>query len=134
MTTNYFFFDNLPKLEGELGMTQLLTFNYEYIHHIENVTQEFIDFLSKPFHVNVFITPYISNPPRDKVSTNNDVIVGNITGKVVSMKSLRAENTKLKSENERLVKENNEFRAKLGMPIPKAKLEAAKTTDKKVNG
>ena len=50
------------------------------------------------------------------------------------MKSLRAENTKLKSENERLVKENNEFRAKLGMPIPKAKLEAAKTTDKKVNG
>jgi hypothetical protein len=130
----YDFFGETFTTECIEDHTHSPTFNYEYIHHIENVTQEFIDFLSKPFHVNVFITPYISNPPRDKVSTNNDVIVGNITGKVVSMKSLRAENTKLKSENERLVKENNEFRAKLGMPIPKAKLEAAKTTDKKVNG
>ena len=101
---------------------------------MEEVTQEFIDFLSKPFHINVFITPYISNPPKDRISTNNDAIVSNITGKKVSMKSLRAENTKLKAENEKLLKENNELRSKLGMPIPKAKLEEAKKTDKNVNG
>ena len=114
--------------------TQSPTFNYEYVHHIDSVDQAFIDYLSKPFHVSVFITPYIANMPRDKVSTNNDIIVGNIMGKTVSIKSLRIENAKLRADYEEILKELNEYRLKEGKPIIKQKLENAVAQDKEVNG
>ena len=94
------------------------TFNYSYVHHIDCVDQAFLDFLAKPFHVEVFITPYVANPPRDKVSTNNDVIVGNITGKrpKVTLQGIRKENEALKAENAALINEINKFRKEKGMP------------------
>ncbi len=110
------------------------TFDYSYIHHIDSVDQAFLDYLAKPFHVNVFITPYVANPPRDKVSTNNDVIVGNITGKKVTLQSIRKENEELKKENAALIAEVNKYRAEKGQGKYVSKLENAKATDKSING
>ena len=68
--------------------TKAPKFEYEFIHHVDSVTQEFIDWLQRPFHINVFVTPYVSSPPHDKISSNNESIVANITGKKPSRECL----------------------------------------------
>ena len=97
-----------------------VVFNYEFVHHVDSVTQEFIDWLQRPFHINVFVTPYVSNPPHDKISSNNESIVANITGKKPSLegkaqeiRSLKKQLAALQKERDALAKENKELRAKL---------------------
>ena len=48
--------------------------DYEFIHSIDKVTQEFIDFLSQPLEVRLFVSPDVV--PPDKVGTTNGVVVG----------------------------------------------------------
>jgi hypothetical protein len=100
--------------------TKAPKFEYEFIHHVDSVTQEFIDWLQRPFHINVFVTPYVSSPPHDKISSNNESIVANITGKKPSLEGKAAEIRALKKqlgtlqkERDQLAKENKELRAKL---------------------
>jgi hypothetical protein len=51
------------------------TFNYSCVHRVDNVTQEFIDEMqTKSMMVQVFVSPYISDPPHDKLSTSNKII------------------------------------------------------------
>ena len=51
------------------------TFNYSCIHRVDKVTQEFIDEMqNKSMMVQVFVSPYISDPPSDKLSTTNKII------------------------------------------------------------
>lgn len=101
--------------------TKAPKFKYEFVHHVDSVTQEFIDWLQKPFHINVFVTPYVSNPPHDKISSNNEAIVANITGKKPSLegkaaeiRSLKKQLAALQKERDQLAKENKELKAKLG--------------------
>merc|ERR1712167_53373 len=115
--------------------TKAPKFKYEFVHHVDSVTQEFIDWLQKPFHINVFVTPYVSNPPHDKISSNNEAIVANITGKKPSLegkaaeiRSLKKQLATLQKERDQLAKENKELKAKLGGG---AKKKAAKK--KKLN-
>ena len=49
--------------------------DYEFIHSIDKVTQEFIDFLSQPLEVRLFVSPDVV-APKDKVGTTNGVVVG----------------------------------------------------------
>lgn len=83
----YDFFGETFTTETVESETKTPTFNYEFVHHVDVVTQDFVDFLQKPFHINVFVTPHVSNPPHDKLSSNNEAIVANITGKKPTSKS-----------------------------------------------
>mmetsp|Transcript_11659 Transcript_11659/g.20804 ORF Transcript_11659/g.20804 Transcript_11659/m.20804 type:complete len:1079 (+) Transcript_11659:197-3433(+) len=54
-------------------------FDYEFVHHVDVVTKEFIEFLKRPMEFHVFMSPLVQ-PPKDKVSTLNPVIVARMTG------------------------------------------------------
>ena len=50
------------EFNGEIFATECIedhtfspVFNYEFIHHVDCVDQEFIDYLAKPFRVSVFV-------------------------------------------------------------------------------
>jgi hypothetical protein len=114
------------------------TFNYTYVHSVEKVDQEFIDFLQKPFHVSVFVKPHLSNPPVNDLNTKNDVIVGTLTGGAVNTKDpmarLKIENNRLKKENQKLKEENASLRKLLSEPSVQAQLKKAKKLDASLNG
>lgn len=57
--------------------------DYEFVHSIDKVTQEFIDFLSAPLEVRLFVSPDVV-PPKDKVGTANETVVNNIKNGVSS--------------------------------------------------
>ena len=75
-------------------------FNYSYIHHVDEVTQEFIDYLStKSVTIHVFVDPYVSSPPKDKIASTNKVIAKNLGFATDGGESdLRAENAKLRTQ------------------------------------
>ena len=52
--------------QGSHDSSSSPTFDYTAIHHIDCVTQEFIDFLQEPFHINLFVKPHISRPPAGR--------------------------------------------------------------------
>jgi hypothetical protein len=112
-------------------------FEYECIHHVDSVTEEFLAFLQQPFHVSLFIKPYIASPPQDLLSTENPVIFGALSpdGAVAAnsdpITRLKVENSRLKQQNAQLKQENVELRKMLGS---RAKIPVAKSMDKKVNG
>ena len=58
---------NTETLEFDDG-TEHPDFNYSFVHTVENVQQDFIDFLKEPFHVNVFIKPHISSSTASVVT------------------------------------------------------------------
>ncbi len=115
-------------------------FNYSYIHHVDEVTQEFIDYLStKSVTIHVFVDPYVSSPPKDKIASTNKTIAKNlgfVSGGDDS--DLRAENANLRTQIDKLMKENDNLRKKVaelsGQPSVVAKLQNAKETDNIVNG
>ena len=94
----YDFYNETFTTETVESETNSPVFDYEFVHHIDSVTEDFIDYLQKPFHINVFVTPYISNPPNDKISTNNDHVVAAITGKKPSLEGKDKEIRELKKE------------------------------------
>eukprot|EP01051_Picozoa_sp_SAG22_P004377 SAG22_NODE_232_length_14402_cov_58.042159_7_plen_1312_part_00 len=49
--------------------------DYEFVHTIDSVTQEFIDFVASPLEVRFFVCPDVV-PPKDKVGMSNTVVVG----------------------------------------------------------
>lgn len=103
----YDFFGETYTTETIESETNAPVFDYEFVHHIDEVTQEFIDYLQKPFHINVFVTPYISNPPGDKISTNNEHVVAAITGKKPSLEGKDNEIRELKKQLAEVRKERD---------------------------
>jgi hypothetical protein len=63
------------QVEIETSSPQL---HYEYIHHIDVVTQEFLDFLDKPLEIHLYISPVVA-APKDTISTTNEIVKLNIT-------------------------------------------------------
>ena len=92
-------------------------FNYSYIHHVDEVTQEFIDYLStKSVTIHVFVDPYVSSPPKDKIASTNKVIAKNLGFATDGGDSdLRAENAKLRTQVDKLLKENESLRQKVNL-------------------
>ena len=57
--------------------------DYEFVHSIDKVSQEFIDFLSTPLEVRLFVSPDVV-APKDKVGTSNETVQNNIKNGVTS--------------------------------------------------
>ena len=62
-------------------------FSYECVHEIFPVEQKHLDMMQQPFHVNVFVKPYVAKPPQDVLSTDNPVIIGSFSNKAVAKNS-----------------------------------------------
>merc|ERR1712150_108511 len=45
-----------------MGGTRTPDYDYEFVHHVDNVTQEFIDSLQKPIEIKLFSSPYVFVP------------------------------------------------------------------------
>lgn len=77
----YEFFGELFTTETVEQNTRSPEFEYSFIHHIDVVTQPFIDYLmNQRIEFAIFASPYIMDPPKDKISTDNAVIVENLGG------------------------------------------------------
>ena len=96
-------------------------------------------FLHSKWTIHVFVDPYVSSPPKDKISSTNKVIAKNLGFTTDGGDSdLRAENAKLRTQIDKLLKENESLRQKVaelsGQPSVVTKLQNAKETDNAVNG
>merc|ERR1712032_1593064 len=135
-------------------------FAYSYVHHIESVTQEFLDFLDKPMSFQVYVAPYIKVNEGDQPSTSDPVVVSRITGRALDVpsidkmdekalrrhaqnmeKSLAAKNAKIQEAQEkisnltRLLQERTAELEKLtGGSSKNASIAGAKAADAAVNG
>jgi len=81
----YEFFGETFTTESVEQNTRNPVFNYSFVHHIECVTDEFVEYLNKEsMPIDVFVNPFVE-PPPDLVSTSNQLIVEAIrTGKPVN--------------------------------------------------
>lgn len=127
---------NTETIEFDDG-TEHPDFNYSFVHTVENVQQDFIDFLNEPFHVNIFIKPHVTTNSSSVIDTRNNTVQLNITGEVhgeMTMKTLKQENAKLKKELAKLKAENNELKkiCRENSTVRSA-LEKAKQMDKFLN-
>lgn len=71
---------------GELFTTESVeqntrspVFNYECVHHVDCVTQQFIDYLQNArLEFQIFVNPFIMDAPKDRISTSNPAIVAQL--------------------------------------------------------
>eukprot|EP00501_MAST-03F_sp_TOSAG23-6_P000187 GSMAST32.ASY1.ANO1.190.1 assembled CDS len=97
---------------GELFTTETITeetdnpiFNYTYIHHLDAVTDEFIQWLKKPMEFHLHVSPVVKDT-GDEISSKNPHVHATLSGKVSSFatkselikKISKLENTKTKLE------------------------------------
>ncbi|KAE9137335.1 hypothetical protein PF010_g1339 [Phytophthora fragariae] len=75
----YEFLGELFTTESVEQNTRSPVFNYEFIHHVDCVTEQFIEYLqSARLEFQVFVNPYILDPPKDKISTKNPAIAAQL--------------------------------------------------------
>ncbi|KAF4321602.1 hypothetical protein BBO99_00004572 [Phytophthora kernoviae] len=75
----YEFLGELFTTESVEQNTRSPVFNYEFIHHVDCVTEQFIEYLqSARLEFQVFVNPYILDPPKDKISTSNPAIAAQL--------------------------------------------------------
>eukprot|EP01052_Picozoa_sp_SAG31_P036049 SAG31_NODE_4441_length_3226_cov_17.203070_1_plen_175_part_10 len=92
--------------------------NYTFVHTVEKVTQEFIDFLSKPMEVKLYVSPDVV-PPKAKVGTSNPQIVDNFkngysgSGPQTGGISVGADAAALAAKNEIMAKEIRDLKAEV---------------------
>ena len=135
----YNFFGQTYTTEVVQQVTNHPHFSYSYVHHVDEVTQEFVDYLSnKSITVHVYVDPFISQPPKDKIASTNKMIAKNLGFAESDDADLRAANAKLRTEVDKLTKENIKLWQRIkeleGASGVKMKLEEAKSTDAAVNG
>ena len=94
--------------------------------------------LPRPRQVSLFIRPHVADIPSDKISTDNAVVVGTLTGGKIQtndpLARLKVENARLKAENTSLKEQNASMRKLLQNSSVQEALKKAKLTDKMVNG
>jgi hypothetical protein len=136
----YSFFGQTFTTEVVSQTTNHPHFNYSCVHHVDEVTQEFIDYLTtRSVTVHVFVDPYISQPPTDKICTANKKIAKNLGFGATDSTDLRSDNATLRLDVERLLKENAALKARIaelegGQSGAATKLAEAKATDAAING
>ncbi|RLN97558.1 hypothetical protein BBJ28_00017550 [Nothophytophthora sp. Chile5] len=90
----YEFLGELFTTESVEQNTRSPVFNYEFIHHVDCVTEQFIEYLqSARLEFQVFVNPYILDPPKDKISTKNPAIAAQLGEGHAGMDSTRTEHT-----------------------------------------
>merc|ERR1711871_508552 len=47
---------------GEIQATHNPVWNHEYLHHIDTVTEEFLDFLNESIDIRLYASPYVLPP------------------------------------------------------------------------
>ena len=126
-------------------------FNYSRVHHIPNVTQEFIDFLKQSMEMQVHITQHI-DVPGDKIGTANAIVKESIlTGDPkgyehagaakpksdadLKVEQLSSQLAAVNDENAQLKKKIAELEARIvELEGPKSKTAAALENAKVVDG
>jgi hypothetical protein len=126
-------------------------FAYSRVHHIPNVTQEFIDFLKQSMEMQLHVTQHI-DVPSDKIGTANEIVKESIlTGDPkgysaagaakpksdadVKVEQLSKQLDAVTDENAQLKKKIAELEAKIGeLEGPKSKTAAALENAKVVDG
>ena len=126
-------------------------FNYSRVHHIPNVTQEFVDFLKQSMEMQVHITQHI-DVPSDKIGTANAIVKESIlTGDPkgyehagaakpksdadLKVEQLSAQLAAVNDENAQLKKKIAELEARIvELEGPKSKTAAALENAKVVDG
>ncbi|OQR84175.1 hypothetical protein THRCLA_10854 [Thraustotheca clavata] len=77
----YEFLGELFTTESVEQNTRNPAFNYSHVHHVPCVTEEFVQYLqSHRLEFQLFINPYILDPPKDAISTDNPIIVNLLGG------------------------------------------------------
>lgn len=127
---SYDFFGETFVTEAVQGETYSPVFDYSKVHHIPQVTQEFLDYLKvTPVEMQIHVTQHVETPP-DKIGTSNAIVVDSIkTGEPkgyevigaakpksdaeIKVEKLSVELNKCQEENVRLKKKVDELEAKL---------------------
>ena len=92
--------------------------NYTFVHTVENVTQDFIDFLSKPMEIKLYVSPDVM-APKAKVGTSNPQVVDNFkngysgSGPATGGISVGADAEALAAKNELMAKEIRDLKAEV---------------------
>ncbi|OQR94133.1 hypothetical protein ACHHYP_01681 [Achlya hypogyna] len=77
----YEFLGELFTTESVEQNTRNPVFNYAHVHHVPCVTAEFVQYLqTHRLEFQLFINPYILDPPKDAISTANPVIASLLGG------------------------------------------------------
>mmetsp|Transcript_8034 Transcript_8034/g.13361 ORF Transcript_8034/g.13361 Transcript_8034/m.13361 type:complete len:1045 (-) Transcript_8034:212-3346(-) len=156
---SYDFFGEACTTEAVQELTFSPTFDYKKIHHVPNVTPEFIAFLKGSVEMQIHVTQNI-DPPKDKISTANTIVVDSIkSGEALGYQNLEnpgatrpksdaeircesltqalekasEENVALKSRVQELEARVAELESNAASGAKKS-LEAAKLIDQVVNG
>ncbi|ETV96104.1 hypothetical protein H310_10741 [Aphanomyces invadans] len=157
----YEFLGEIFTTESVEQNTRNPVFNYSHVHHIPCVTADFVQYLQRHrLEFQLFINPYIMDPPKDAISTANDAIVRNLGGTVqvkVPYEELEAQVNLVEASRAKLAEEVAFLRqvykaatgtdappfdgaASVAMPgrdggksTPRSKLETAKSRDSLLN-
>ncbi|KDO23396.1 hypothetical protein SPRG_11488 [Saprolegnia parasitica CBS 223.65] len=122
----YEFLGELFTTESVEQNTRNPVFNYSHVHHVPCVTAEFVQYLqTHRLEFQLYINPYILDPPKDAISTGNPTIVsllgGTATAKLpydeleVQCKKLEVEKQLLSDE---IVYLRQTFKAATGQEAP----------------
>eukprot|EP00941_MAST-03F_sp_MAST-3F-sp1_P001991 g1991.t1 len=79
----YNFFGELFVTETVEEVTHSPQFNYSYVHHVDAVTEEFIEWLKEPMEFHLHVSPVVETT-GDTISTSNPHISATLSGKVSS--------------------------------------------------
>merc|ERR1712032_1432729 len=116
-------------------------FNYSFIHHIESVTQEFLDFLDKPMSFHVYAAPYIKVKDGEQPSTSDPVVVSRITGRALDTpavdekdKTIRGQQEKISNLTQLLRERTEELEKLKGGSSISGDIAGAKAADAAING
>ena len=63
----YAFFGETFTTETVQQSTYSPVFEYTHIHHVERVTQDFINFLKGSVEMHVHVTPHVDGPPVGRI-------------------------------------------------------------------
>ncbi|KAF0683976.1 Aste57867_24057 [Aphanomyces stellatus] len=156
----YEFLGELFTTESVEQNTRNPVFNYAHVHHVPCVTPEFVQYLqTHRLEFQLFINPYIMDPPKDTISTANEAIVRNLGGTVkvkIPYEELETQVQTLQVERQALTEEVSYLRqafktatgqdapafsappaaptvAAEAISTPRGKLEEAKATDSLLN-
>jgi hypothetical protein len=77
----YDFFGELFVTETIEEVTHAPQFNYTYIHHLDAVTEEFVEWLKQPMEFHLHVSPVVENT-GDEISTSNPHVSATLSGKV----------------------------------------------------
>ncbi len=85
----YEFLGELFTTESVEQNTRSPVFQYRHIHHVPVVTPEFVQYLqTHRLEFQIFINPFVMNPPMDIISTSNEDIRRHLGGHVSSTSTI----------------------------------------------